>query len=176
MDRKFAFLILALFSAGFAFANEQVETSDEPIEIVKQQWRQNAHSWIEKADSLEKKIKGISGKEVTNEIIGEMLILTAYTNFIRPDTEGIVMKQVGNLLICHLIFHADGGLVDIAYIYNENGKLETVRFDSIPVGVFVSMSSNDKTGRFIFVNFSKSNAMIVIDRLDPFAAVSMDAK
>jgi hypothetical protein len=162
-------------------AGEQLidhKQSQNPLEVVKEQWRQNALSWVEKGEILTKKIDALpdkTDKKMPREILGEMMLFTAYTTFIRSDTESIVMKQTDSTgLICHLIFNTKEGLVDIAYCYDENGNLKMVRFDGIPNGVFVSIASGDKSDRVLLVHFSEPDVTIALDRLDPFAAVVAD--
>jgi hypothetical protein len=159
-------------------AGEQLidhKQSQNPLEVVKEQWRQNALSWVDKGESLKKKIDAITDKKMPPELLGEMMLFSAYTTFIRPDTENIVIKQTDSKgLICHLIFNTKKGLVDLAYCYDENGNLKTVRFDGIPTGVFVSISSGDKADRVLLVYFSDPDVTIALDRLDPFAATVVD--
>ena len=116
-------------------------------------------------------------EEMSPKLKGEMMLFFAYASFAHPDMKDIVMKRTEDKgLVCHLVFrNDDDDLVDIAYCYDEQGTLQTLRIDSVPTDVFVSIPNGEKTDRFLLVYFKSADVTIALDRLNPFAAVTTES-
>ena len=97
------------------------------------------------------------------------MLLQAYTAPLvgEEKVQEIVFKKQNGGLVCHLLFNAEEGLVDIAYGYNKDGVLTICRIDSLPKGVLLSLPADDSTNMFILW-FSQSDVTLVLDKANPF--------
>jgi hypothetical protein len=146
--------------------------STDPRDAVIEKWMAHAAQQAKRVDEFDKKMEAAKGKTIPSPLIGEMMLLQAYTApFVREEVKDIVFKKDGDSLICHLLFNAEEGLVDIAYCYNKDGVLTLCRIDSLPKGVLLSMPADDTTNMFI-VYFSKSDVTLVLDKTNPFNSIA----
>ena len=143
--------------------------SSDPRDSVIAKWMANAVEQARRVDELDKKVAAVKGKKVPSELLGEMMLLQAYTAPLvgEEKVQEIVFKKQNGGLVCHLLFNAEEGLVDIAYGYNKDGVLTICRIDSLPKGVLLSLPADDSTNMFILW-FSQSDVTLVLDKANPF--------
>jgi hypothetical protein len=155
----------------------EAKQDQEPLERIESQWEQYGRLQVQKGEELERQMGKLpKNEEMPSKLRGEMMLFFAYASFAHPDMKDIVMKRTEDKgLICHLVFRTtNDDLVDIAYCYDEQGALQTLRIDSAPKDVFVSIPNGEKTDRFLLVYFKSADVTIALDRLNPFAAVATD--
>lgn len=145
--------------------------SSDPRDSVIAKWMANAVEHAGRVDELDKKVSAVKGEEVPSKLVGEMMLLQAYTAPLvgEEKVQEIVFKKQDDSLVCHLLFNAEEGLVDIAYCYNKDGVLTICRIDSLPKGVLLSLPADDNTNMFILY-LSKSDVTLILDKTNPFKA------
>lgn len=160
-------------SAGGALMDNA--RSSDPRDVVIAQWMANAKEQAERVEEFDKQMKELNGKPVPKDLMGEMMLLRAYTTPLvgGEKVQDIVFKKQGDNLVCHLIFNTPEGFVDVAYCYNKDGVLTICRIDSLPKGIFLSLPADaSQTTNMFILWFSKADVTLVLDKTNPFKSFS----
>jgi hypothetical protein len=154
-------------SAGGQLIDES--SAADPLDRVRQQWIQNALERGKRIDDLRERLDAAKGKPLPSQLKGEMVLFGAYSAFLNPKLQNIVMKRDDKGLACHLWFNTENGEVDIVYGYDTSGKLLLFRIDRLPEGVSAYMPAGKSGSDYVVLWFQKPDISIVLSRTDPFA-------